>query len=47
MALLNGEAVRFAESLGDYDRVSGTDIGGGAPAGFWLVVRHERFASHT
>jgi hypothetical protein len=43
MALLEKEAVRFAESLEDYDHASVTDIGGWGPLGFWLVVRDERF----
>ena len=43
MALLEKEAVRFAESLDDYEHVSVTDIGGWGPSGFWLVVRDERF----
>ncbi len=43
MALLEKEAVRFAESLDDYGHVSATDIGGRGPVGFWVVVRDHRF----
>ena len=43
MALLEKEAIRFAESLNDYEHVSVTDIGGWGPHGFWLVVRDHRF----
>jgi hypothetical protein len=43
MALLEQEAIRFAESLDDYEHVSVTDIGGRGPHGFWLVVRDHRF----
>jgi hypothetical protein len=43
VALLEKEAVRFAESLDDYEHVSVADIGGWGPHGFWLVVRDERF----
>ena len=43
MALLEKEAIRFAESLDDYDHVSVTDLGGNDPHDFWLVVRDERF----
>ncbi len=43
MALLEKEAVRFAESLDDYEHVLVTDIGGWGPHGFWVVVRDERF----
>ena len=43
MALLEKEAVRFAESLDDYEHVSVTDIGGRGPTGFWVRVRDERF----
>lgn len=42
MALLEKEAIRFAESLDDYDYVSVTEIGGRGPTGFWVVVRDER-----
>jgi hypothetical protein len=37
------EATRFAESLDDYEHASVTDIGGGGPDGFWLVVHDHRF----
>lgn len=53
MALLEQEAVRFAESLDDFEHVSVTDIGGWGPIGYWLVVRDHRFgmsyeiASHS
>ena len=43
MALLEREAIRFAESLNDYEHVSVTDIGGGGPNHYWLVVRDHRF----
>jgi hypothetical protein len=43
VALLEKEAIRFAESLDDYEHVSVTDIGGNSPIDFWLVVRDERF----
>jgi hypothetical protein len=43
MALLEQEAIRFAESLNDYEHVYVTDIGGWGPLGFWLVVRDHRF----
>ena len=43
MALLEKEAIRFAESLDDYEHVSVTDIGGQGPIDFWLVVRDHRF----
>ncbi len=33
MALLEKEAIRFAESLDDYEHVSVTDIGGWGPQG--------------
>jgi hypothetical protein len=33
MALLEKEAIRFAESLDDYEHVSATDIGGWGPGG--------------
>ncbi len=39
MALLEKEAICFAESLDDYEHVSITDIGGCRPSGFWVVVR--------
>ena len=43
MALLEQEAIRFAESLDDYEHVSVTDIGGWGPVGFWVVVCDHRF----
>jgi len=43
MALLEKEAIRFAESLDDYEHVSVTDIGGWGPIGYWLVVHDNRF----
>ena len=43
MALLEKEAVRFAESLDDYELVSVVDIGGSDPDGYWVVVRDDRF----
>jgi hypothetical protein len=42
MALLEQEAIRFAESLDDYEHVTVTDIGGWGPEGFWVVVRDQR-----
>jgi hypothetical protein len=42
MALLEKEAIRFAESLDDYEHVTVTDIGGEGPVAFWLVVRDHR-----
>ena len=38
MALLEKEAIRFAESLDDYEHVSVTDIGGWGPIAYWVVV---------
>lgn len=35
MALLEKEAIRFAESLDDYEHVSVKDIGGWDPTGHW------------
>jgi hypothetical protein len=43
MALLEQEAIRFAESLEDYEHVSVADIGGNEPHNYWLVVRDHRF----
>ena len=43
MALLEKEAIRFAEALDDYEHVSVTDIGGWGTTGFWLVVQDRRF----
>ncbi len=42
MALLEKEAVRFAESLDDYEHVSVRDIGGDRQS-YWVVVRDHRF----
>ncbi len=42
MAFLEREAVRFAESLDDYDHVSVRDIGG-SDRNYWVVVRDHRF----
>ena len=43
MALLEKEAIRFAESLEDYEHVSVVDLGGSEPHNFWLVIRDHRF----
>jgi len=43
MALLEQEAIRFAESLDDYEHVTVADIGGWGPIGYRLVVRDHRF----
>jgi hypothetical protein len=43
MALLEEEAIRFAQSLDDYDHVSVVDMGGSNPLEHWLVVRDHRF----
>ena len=43
MALLEQEAIRFAESLDDYEHVTVTDIGGWGPTGYRVVVRDHRF----
>ena len=43
MALLEQEAIRFAESLDDYDHVTVTDIGGWGPTGYRVAVRDHRF----
>jgi hypothetical protein len=43
MALLEQEAIRFAESLEDYEHVSVTDIGGWGPLGHRVNVRDHRF----
>ena len=43
MALLEKEAIRFAESLDDYDHVSVTDVGGSDTQSCWVVVRDHRF----
>jgi len=42
MALLEKEAIRFAEALDDYDHVSVRDIGGNCHS-YWVVVRDHRF----
>lgn len=42
MALLEKEAIRFAESLDNHKHVSVADIGGDGSAGFWLVVHDHR-----
>jgi hypothetical protein len=43
VALLEKEAIRFAESLDDYEHVTVTDIGGYGPIGYWLAVHDHRF----
>lgn len=43
MALLEKEAIRFAQSLDDYEHVSVKDIGGEEPSSYWLAVTDERF----
>ena len=43
MALLEQEAIRFAESLDDYEHVTAVDIGGSEGTRHWLVVRDHRF----
>jgi hypothetical protein len=43
MALLEQEAIRFAESLDDYEHVTVTDIGGWGPIYYRVVVRDHRF----
>ena len=43
MGLLEQEAVRFAQSLDDYEYVTVTDIGGCGPFGFRVTVRDSRF----
>ena len=53
MALLEREAIRFAESLDDYEHVTVKEIGGEEPTSHWLAVTDERFgidyeiASHS
>jgi hypothetical protein len=42
VALLEKEAVRFAESLDDYEHVSVRDIGSNDQS-YWVVVRDHRF----
>ena len=46
MALLEKEAIRFAESLDDYEHVTVTDIGGTGPDDYWLVVHDRRLGLH-
>ena len=41
--LLEREAIRFAESLDDYEHVSVKEIGGEEPTSYWLAVTDERF----
>ena len=43
MGLLEQEAIRFAESLDDYEHVTVTDIGGNGLIDFWVFVHDERF----
>lgn len=43
MALLEREAIRFAESLDDFENVTVKDIGGEEPHNYWLTVTDERF----
>jgi hypothetical protein len=43
MALLEQEAIRFAESLDDYEHVTVTDIGGWGPIDYRVAVRDNRF----
>jgi hypothetical protein len=43
VALLEKEAIRFAESLNNDEHVSVTDIGGTCAGGHWVVVRDHRF----
>ena len=45
MALLEREAIRFAESLDDYEHVTVKEIGGEEPSSYWLAVTDERFDS--
>jgi hypothetical protein len=47
MALLEQEAIRFAESLDDYEHVTVKDIGGWGTIGYWLVVHDHRLKSTT
>jgi hypothetical protein len=42
VALLEHEAIRFAESLDDYDHVTVKDLGGDGLTGFWVVVHDHR-----
>ena len=43
MALLEREAIRFAESLDDYEHVTVKEIEGEEPSSYWLIVIDERF----
>ncbi len=43
MALLEREAIRFAESLADYEQVSAVEIGGNDDRGHWSSFRDHRF----
>ena len=43
MAILEKEAIRFVESLDDFEHVTVKDIGGAEPSGYWLTVTDERF----
>ena len=43
MALLEQEAIRFAESLDDYEHVTVTDVGGWGPLNHRVTVRDHRF----
>lgn len=43
MALLEREAIRFAESLDDFEHVTVKDIGGEEPNGYWVTVTDDRF----
>ena len=45
MALLEREAIRFSESLDDYEHVIVKEIGGEGPKSYWLVVTDERFGT--
>lgn len=45
MALLEQEAIRFAESLDDYEYVSVKEIGGEEPSRYSLTVTDQRFAT--
>ncbi|MDP8932142.1 MAG: hypothetical protein M3O70_27130 [Actinomycetota bacterium] len=43
MTLLEQEAIRFAESLDDYEHVSVTEIASWGPEAFCVIVRDHRF----
>ena len=43
MALHEQEAIRFAESLDDYEHVTVTDVGGRGPLNYRVTVRDHRF----